>query len=619
MLPKTSADFKSKEFWDKFFAKRGDEPFEWYGSYSFYQPILTKELPTKSRILMLGCGNSLMSEQMYDAGYSQITSIDYSEKTIAKMDARKKDRKLAYSVMDITNLKFPNDSFDAVIDKATLDAMMTDETVDCIELVHKMWDNAIKVLANKGKYICITLLQQHILSKVLSYFLNGNFNPHYSDRAFIMRVYEAEIDPTNPERHIPFVLVLEQTKLDPAQPTSAKIKEMFSKTVYYISNGKMESLTIDGLIMRVKERQMYGYVTYQSQSFQKGQRFKIECYDPNSKLQIPKYILTVVDAKKDKVLKSKKVGVFIAPLGRENDYLFATEEGNFYLQSDSNYSRLIIVTLNHKHNFGTMEEIQQELNPKVMTLVPKDCVNVDKIPYLRIGENIGKRETIYNDKGILIEDVEDFDGAIIRRLFFESKIEEIQSEANLKLVPKSSPEATPDVLTKSLLFPEDSKKPEVVILNHTVLCSDYARAIVSGLSAIVNVITNKPEFKITILGTGAGVLPMFFKHNFKNSVVQTVDIDSEMLKLGELYYGFRPDGKNLISHCMDAFEFMKQIYARKEANPYDLIIIDLNNPDLSTGISPDTRFYSNDFLQEIKVFFPYKTNINRKILEIMNL
>ncbi len=56
---------------------------------------------------MVGCGNSKLSEQMYDDGYKNILSIDISEVVIEKMrdGAFIKNKKgLRYEVMDATNL-----------------------------------------------------------------------------------------------------------------------------------------------------------------------------------------------------------------------------------------------------------------------------------------------------------------------------------------------------------------------------------------------------------------------------------------------------------------------------------------------------------------------------------
>ena len=57
----------------------------------------------------------------------------------------------------------------------------------------------------------------------------------------------------------------------------------------------------------------------------------------------------------------------------------------------------------------------------------------------------------------------------------------------------------------------------------------------------------------------------------------------------------------MVSHCKEAEEYLKELYGKKEANPYDLVIVDINNSDLTTGISPGEEFYSKEFLGQLKV------------------
>ncbi len=70
------------------------------------------------KILVLGCGNSKMSEDMYNDGYKFITNMDYSSIVIDSM----RDRchlldEMLWLTMDINNLKFENNTFDCVIEK----------------------------------------------------------------------------------------------------------------------------------------------------------------------------------------------------------------------------------------------------------------------------------------------------------------------------------------------------------------------------------------------------------------------------------------------------------------------------------------------------------------------
>lgn len=74
ILPKNYGEFQSKIYWDKFFRKLkkkhdAGEFFEWYGSFKDYEGVLRASVDPSQTILNIGCGNSLFSEEMYDAGY----------------------------------------------------------------------------------------------------------------------------------------------------------------------------------------------------------------------------------------------------------------------------------------------------------------------------------------------------------------------------------------------------------------------------------------------------------------------------------------------------------------------------------------------------------------------
>lgn len=75
-----------------------------------------------------GCGNSTMSGDMYSAGYHSITNIDYSSVCISAMSARNSDCPgMTWHQMDMRELSFPDASFDVVLEKATLDAILVEE------------------------------------------------------------------------------------------------------------------------------------------------------------------------------------------------------------------------------------------------------------------------------------------------------------------------------------------------------------------------------------------------------------------------------------------------------------------------------------------------------------
>jgi ubiquinone/menaquinone biosynthesis C-methylase UbiE len=105
------------------------------------------------RILMVGCGNSKLSEQMYESNYQNIVNIDISEVIINKMKEQCKETcpKMEFFEMDATNMKFPDNEFDFIIDKGTLDALMCAEDDEIpIKLVQEMFR-----VTKPGKYFSV--------------------------------------------------------------------------------------------------------------------------------------------------------------------------------------------------------------------------------------------------------------------------------------------------------------------------------------------------------------------------------------------------------------------------------------------------------------------------------
>jgi hypothetical protein len=65
---------------ESFSSEGAETTFDWFLKPSYLIPLLEPFLPKgkSTRILMLGCGNSTLGEEMYDAGYHDIVNIDVS-------------------------------------------------------------------------------------------------------------------------------------------------------------------------------------------------------------------------------------------------------------------------------------------------------------------------------------------------------------------------------------------------------------------------------------------------------------------------------------------------------------------------------------------------------------
>uniref|UniRef100_A0A672K5D1 eEF1A lysine and N-terminal methyltransferase n=1 Tax=Sinocyclocheilus grahami TaxID=75366 RepID=A0A672K5D1_SINGR len=129
LLPRTAEEFSSADYWERFFRKRGEKAFEWYGDYSSLCGVLHRYIKPRDKVLVVGCGNSELSEQLYDVGYHQLTNIDISETVVSHMNQRNTERRpdLTFQQLDATQTGFESGSFQAALDKGTLDAMASEE------------------------------------------------------------------------------------------------------------------------------------------------------------------------------------------------------------------------------------------------------------------------------------------------------------------------------------------------------------------------------------------------------------------------------------------------------------------------------------------------------------
>ncbi|KAI0831817.1 S-adenosyl-L-methionine-dependent methyltransferase [Trametes gibbosa] len=177
VLPKKNEEYGTKKYWDDRYSQESeDSSFDWFKSYGEIADIIRELIPDKSsRILMLGCGNSTLSQDMYDDEYKNIVNTDYSGILIEKMRHRHAESRpeMEWQEMDIRDLKFDDDSFDVAIDKGTMDAMMTakadvwDPPEEVIRDCTREVDEVLRVLRDGGIFIYLTFGQPHFRRRYL--------------------------------------------------------------------------------------------------------------------------------------------------------------------------------------------------------------------------------------------------------------------------------------------------------------------------------------------------------------------------------------------------------------------------------------------------------------------
>lgn len=117
---------------------------------------LIENVDCESKILIVGCGTSRMSQDMYDDGYENIISIDRSYWAIKfQQENNYYPHDLPYHVMDVRDMSsFKDGQFDYVIDKALLDCVICGP--DPVKVSEQMLTEIHRVLKPLGAYICIS-------------------------------------------------------------------------------------------------------------------------------------------------------------------------------------------------------------------------------------------------------------------------------------------------------------------------------------------------------------------------------------------------------------------------------------------------------------------------------
>ena len=114
-----------------------------------YLPRIPEELRAKSvkRVLDLGCGSGWLSVYLARQGF-EVVGVDVSKQAIALAEtwALQEDLKIAFSVADIADLDFAENSFDAVVANSIFEHFP-------LQVAHKMAEKVHQILGEDGIFI----------------------------------------------------------------------------------------------------------------------------------------------------------------------------------------------------------------------------------------------------------------------------------------------------------------------------------------------------------------------------------------------------------------------------------------------------------------------------------
>ncbi|KAL1323314.1 hypothetical protein HN51_033651 [Arachis hypogaea] len=658
-LLETLGDFTSKENWDKFFTIRGtNDPFEWYAEWPYLRDPLLSHLPPNAdggdaapQLLIPGCGNSRLSEHLYDAGYTGLTNIDFSKVVISDMLRRNVRLRphMRWRVMDMTNMQLEDEIFDAVIDKGGLDALMEPELGP--KLGNQYLSEVKRVLKPGGKFLCLTLAESHVLGLLFSKFRLG----------WKMSVDSIPMKSSNKSSLQTFIVVVEKELSTSVHQITSLLQDSTLHCSSKQASGLHEALENENQL-----REKYtssSHILYSPEDLQgeltklsPGRRFQLTLGGQGC--SIFTYHAVVLDAEEHFDSFTYHCGVFIVPKTRSREWLFFSEEGQWMVVRSSKAARLIMVLLDTSHIKASMDEIQKDLSPLVKQLAPAENENGAQIPFMMASEGIKERSIVHQVSSsltgsIVVEDVvyENVDSEVsnifpsrelvFRRLVFERAANLVQSEAlvkdensSTKLVSESGRKKTnsSSKSRKSGSRRQSSEARNQFAVYHGYAASSYHTGIISGfmlISSYMESVTSSGKMvKAVIIGLGAGLLPMFLHGCIPFLEMEAVELDPAILDIAKDYFGFVEDNR-LKVHVADGVQFVRDFtssaagqiqengtgseciespsngssrsHASVGARKVDIIIVDVDSSDPSSAMAcPAPDFVEESFLETVR-------------------
>ncbi|KAM9386170.1 eEF1A lysine and N-terminal methyltransferase [Pholidichthys leucotaenia] len=590
LLPRTAEEFSSAEYWEKFFKKRGEKAFEWYGDYNKLCGVLHKYIKVRDKVLVVGCGNSELSEQLYDVGYEHLTNIDISETAVNHMNQRNAERRpgLTFHQVDATQTPYEDGSYQTALDKGTLDAMASEEEG---ALAKKMLSEVGRVLSVGGRYVCVTLAQESVIKLAVEHFVELGW-------AVRLHCLQEESRADKDSFALP-VFVLVCTKF--RQPMPMPILEMCLGE----DGAPVRHAKVFELLSAVREHQAYSVLRKRLRTSTDANS-NLSLTLCHAKTGLPRYTLTVQDSPPGtKVPRPNQFAIFIVPQGSETAWLYSSNEGRRQLAASANFHRLVIVSMHRNQEYTDMQAVQSELSPVVMDLAPPGMPANHQVPFLSVGGDLGWREEVSRGVSQLsgeycVENVKGEDGELYRRLVFLSNAALVQSESRLvssntmssqKKKNKKKAKATAAQVTTSTSLSVDSG----------FLCCAHHEVMVAGLAMLGLGTEQNKDVPVSLLlvGLGGGGLPQFLRNFVPSAAVEVVELDPVVLEVAKQWFGFQPDDRLTVT-IGDGLERICAL-EKEGGQLFDAIMFDVDNKDSTLGMScPPAAFVETPILKKVR-------------------
>ncbi|XP_037084957.1 eEF1A lysine and N-terminal methyltransferase-like [Pollicipes pollicipes] len=354
-----------------------------------------------------------------------MVSVDISEVVIRQMLQKYGPLGMTFTRMDLMKLEFPDKNFTCVLDKGTLDAVFTQDDEHTARMVDTMFtvrhrrccDGSARIGPGaKGwrRYVCVSLLQGHILKKLLEWF------PQQGWMVRICRCKGAENSDSGGIPFPVFIVVCTKFELLPDR------KPMSVLEVSLQDERPRRLPSADAVRQAVTGLQQFAFTRHGLAAPGSGEDVRLELCDADS--DEARFTLFVVDRWRKKTKKA------------ETEWLFGTPAGRRQLAETAGHDRLVVVHLpDRRRRYGALQEVQEQLSGSVLQLRPAHLRDDVQVPFLTCAGDLGRRELRHRGTSAVsgdyvVEDVHLEHGDVFRRLVFLSNVNIVQSEAKLKPV-----------------------------------------------------------------------------------------------------------------------------------------------------------------------------------------
>ena len=382
-----------------------------------------------------------------------------------------------------------------------------------------------RVLKLGGRYICVSLLQPHIIKYVTEWFVEAGWPLR------VLRCTEADLSKEPKDRIFPvFVIICTKFK---------KMENMKNVIELALSSDSKLTRLDKGKSLIESVRGCQQFAALRAGLAGGGDKSMEEvCLQLRTESSTSvKYSLLLTESQNAGVC-NLPFAAFIVPQGRDVEWMFATAEGRQQLCDSASCKRLIVVHLGRDATFSTLDQIQTELSPHVLDFSPTGMPSGYKVPFLSTGNDneVGSRKErcrghsqISGD--YVVEDVQVGD-EFYRRLVFLDRPNLTQTEAVL--------------ITRK---DKNKKTKKVVDLNQ--LISTYHTLMIGGIGLYLS----KPS-RVCVVGLGGGALPAFIHKAFPLCNINVVELDPAMLDIASQQFDFKTDSRMIVS-IKDGLEFFR--------------------------------------------------------------